>query len=250
MAPISPGKASCRRCARVRTAGSIPWLRLAIEFGVIVVGVLTALLLESWVEYEGDRDLEAQYLEQIQLDLRQNQETLAGAVDIERHHLELLKKAESAMYQSGGAPSTDSIRAWLGQRRVGLWYYSDPRLVDGTMTALVETGHLALLRDPALRSAILGYLGQVRADSEEFRRWIQIGLAAESVYTARGEVGLSLDVPPEDREAMRLIRAFADPEGRVAIEDLRDAFDSRAWYLEQMQAATASLIGMLGAVQP
>lgn len=224
---------------------SMLWLRLGAEFVVIVVGVLTALLLESWRGYEVDRDLEAQYVAQIESDLRRNQDLLADAISLERAHLSLAAKVATAVYRTA-PPDVDSLRAWLAGRREGGWWYSDPRLLDGTMTALVETGDLALLRDPGVRSAILSYLGQLRADSEEFRRFVQQGLNAESVLAARGEVGLSPGVPlGEEREVRRLLVVRDDPQGRAAVEDLRAAYFNRVWYLEQMQAATDSLVATL-----
>ncbi len=224
---------------------SIPWLRLGTEFVVIVVGVLTALLLESWRGYMVERSLEAQYIEQIEADLKQNRDLLAEAISTERAHLALAEKVELAVYQVE-PPDVDSLRAWLGQRREALWWYSDPRLLDGTMTALVETGDLALVRDPSLRSSVLSYLGQLRADSEEFRRFIQRGMDASVVIADRGEVGLAPGiVPGEEREIMRILALRDDPQGRAAIEAHRHAYLNRVWYLDQMLTATEALIRTL-----
>jgi hypothetical protein len=92
----------------------------------------------------------------------------------------------------------------------------------------------------------LSYLRQLRADSEEFRRFVQVGQVAEAVYTARGEAGLSPGIPPgEEREVRRLLVVRDDAQGRAAVEDLREAYVNRVWYLEQMQAATDSLVAAL-----
>jgi len=235
-----------RRKRALISLRSVPWLRLGTDFVVIVVGVLTALLLEAWRGYAGDREMEAQYLAQIGFDLRRNRELLAEAISLERSHLELAQKIEEAMYLAA-ASHADSLRAWLSARREGAWWYSDPRLVDGTLSALVETGDLALVRDRGIRSAILGYLGQLRADSEEFRRFVQYQIDAESLLRARGEAGLSPGPPygPE-RQVRRLLIARGDPMGRSAVTALEGAYRNRVWYLEQMLAATDSLAAAMG----
>lgn len=225
---------------------SMPWLRFGAEFVVIVVGVLTALLLESWWAYAGDRDAEAKYLEQMRSDLERNGQLLAEAIALEQQHLAVVERIEAAMYEVE-APDPDSLTVWLGGRRSNDWWYADPRLVDGTMTALVATGDLALLRDTRLRSGILSYLGQLSADSEEFRRFVQLGLDAESTIAAQGEEGVPPGTPPgPDREVQRLLRVREDPRGRAAVGDLRVAYFNRVWYLEQMLAATDSLMANMG----
>ena len=72
---------------------------------------------------------------------------------------------------------------------------------------------------------------------------MQRGLDAEFVFMRRGEVGLPPGLPPgEEREAQRFLVIRDDPAGRAAVEDLRSAYLNRVWYLEQMRAATDSLV--------
>jgi len=56
-------------------------------------------------------------------------------------------------------------------------------------------GDLALVRDSEVRSAILGYVSQLRADLEEFRRNVQLQLDAETRLDIQGEVGSALQEP-------------------------------------------------------
>ena len=215
------------------------------EYLIVVLGVLTAVGINAWWGHRADRATEAEYIEQIAADLGQNQALLDAAIATERAQLALAENVEAAMYQAA-PPDIDSIRAWLGRRNEEMWWYSDPRLLDGTMTALVETGDLALLQDRHLRSSIVSYLGQLRSDSEEFRRFVQRGLDAEFVFMARGEDGLPPGLPPgAEREAQRFLVIRDDPAGRAAVEDLRSAYLNRVWYLEQMRAATDTLVADL-----
>lgn len=223
-----------------------PKLRwFAAEYLIVVLGVLTAVGINAWWGFRVDRATEAQYIEQIESDLQRNRELLDDAISTERSQLALAENIEAAMY-GAELPNIDSLRVWLTSREEGMWWYSDPRLLDGTMTALVETGDLSLLRSQRLRSSIVSYLGQLRADTEEFRRFVQRGLDAEFVFMKRGEVGLPPGLPPGgEREAQRFLVIRDDPAGRAAVEDLRSAYLNRMWYLEQMRAATDSLVAIL-----
>jgi hypothetical protein len=142
-------------------------------------------------------------------------------------------------------PSAESVGAWL-ERRDGSWWYSDPRLRDGTITALAQTGDFALIRDARIRSGILGYVSQLQADLEEFRRGVQVHEDAQTQLGIRGEVGLNPDVSPGSPRAVRLYLAIvSDPEGRAALSRLRKGYESRIWYLGQIEQATNALLDLL-----
>ena len=218
--------------------------RLVSEFVVIVVGVLVALSVDSWRQNRIDRALEREYLEQIIADSRENLRLIAEAIALEQRHLEVAESLWQAA-QTDTPPSADSVGYWL-QRRDGSWWYSDPRLRDGTLTALVQTGDFALIRDADARSAILGYVSQLTADLEEFRRGIQFQGEANTRLAIRGEIALTPNLAPASpREVRRYLAIVRDPEGRAALGRLRDAYESRIWYLGQIQAATEALLASL-----
>ena len=219
--------------------------RFVSEFAVIVMGVLAALSVDSWRENQIDRDLERRYLEQIVADSRENLRLIAEAAALEQRHLDVAESLWRAA-QRDVTPSADSVGAWL-ERRDGSWWYSDPRLRHGTITALAQTGDFALIRDPRIRSGILGYVSQLQADLEEFRRGVQVHWEAQRQLGIRGEVGLTPDVSPGSPRAVRLYVAIvSDPEGRAALRRLRKGYESRIWYLGQIEQATNELLDLLG----
>lgn len=220
--------------------------RLVSEFAVIVVGVLAALSVESWRENQSDRGLESRYLEQIVTDSRENLRLIAEAKAVERSHLDVAEALWRAA-QLNVPPSADSVHTWL-ERRDGSWWYSDPRLRDGTITALAQTDDFALIRNPRVRSEILGYVSQLRADLEEFRRGVQIHEEAQTQLGIRGEIALTPDVSPGSPRAVRLYLAIVgDPEGRAALSRLSKGYESRIWYLGQIEVATTALLETLNA---
>ena len=218
--------------------------RFVSEFIVIVVGVLAALSVDSWRENQNDRGLERRYLEQIVEDSQENLRLLREATAIEQRHLDVAESLWRAA-QRDVLPTADSVGAWLG-RRDESWWFSDPRLRDGTITAVAQTGDFALIRDARVRSGILGYVSQLQADLEEFRRGVQIHKEALSRLDIRGEIVLTPDVSPDSPREVRLYQAIvSDPEGRAALNTLRKAYANRIWYLDQIEEATTALLDLL-----
>jgi hypothetical protein len=218
--------------------------RFVSEFVVIVVGVLAALSVDSWRENRIDRGLERRYLEQIVADSQENLRLIFEAKALEQRHMDVAESLWRAA-QRDLPPSADSVAAWL-ERRDGSWWYSDPRLRDGTITALAQTDDFALIRDARVRSGILGYVSQLQADLEEFRRGIQVHEEAQTRLGIRGEMGLTPDISPGSPRAVRLYLAIvSDPEGRAALSSLRKGYESRIWYLDQIEEATTALLDLL-----
>ncbi len=81
------------------------------EFAIIVVGVLTALSLESGREYLGEREREREYIAQIESDSRDNLILLDTASALEQRHLDVAQKVMEAFREL--SPST-SIRCVPG----------------------------------------------------------------------------------------------------------------------------------------
>jgi hypothetical protein len=219
---------------------------LLSEVVVILVGVLAALWVDSMWQNRSDRAREGEYLEQLMSDSRENLGRLAASIDLERRHMGVAATLAAALEAPSRTP-VDSVRAWLEQRD-GSWWYSDPRLLDGTITALVETGDLTLIRDSHLRSAVLGYQSQLNADMAEFRRFVQWGLEAQRHLNIRGALGVSPAIAPNEALEVRWIVAMhGDAEGTVAARALHKAYESRIWYLDQMSHTTETLIAGLEA---
>lgn len=218
--------------------------RFVSEFAVIVVGVLAALSVESWRDNQNDRGLERRYLEQIVTDSQENLRLIREATKLEERHLDVAESLWRAAQQDV-PPSADSVRSWLG-RRDGSWWFSDPRLRDGTITALARTGDFALIEDAPVRSGILGYVSQLQADLEEFRREVNFHKQAVVRLDIRGEMALTPEVSPGWPRPVRLyLGIVSDPEGRAALNTLRGSYESRIWYLGQIEEATTALLDLL-----
>ncbi len=120
---------------------------------MIVVGVLVALAVDAAREARGDRGREATYLLQLRADLDATADNLTNAISVEEQARENADRAIAALGTSRLSPS-DSLAAWtLAATNSSASFH--PTM--GTVTALVESGELRLLRDNRLRQSVLQY---------------------------------------------------------------------------------------------
>ena len=137
--------------------------------------------------------------------------------------------------------SIDSARTWTSLEPGFLWY-SDPRLLDGTITALVATGDINLIRDQRVKTALITHLGQLEADLLEFRRSVDQFLIHESALLRTFELARTTGtVSGDDALLDELISIQNDKNAAAIFRLLEKNFSSRIWYLEQMLEATEEL---------
>lgn len=227
--------------ARVSRAGRA---RSALaEFLLIVAGVSVALAAESLWSARQDSILEAEYLKQLSSDLEENRLRLLAAVRDEEMIGTAALTALTAI-RSGEAVSADSARAWSQERR-GL-YYSDPRLLTGTFSGLVDSGDLHLIRDPQIRKAVLAYPPQISQDKAEFDRWVDTYIQILKPYR---KVALEADVYRAELGESGVVALTGNPVDPLMLEVL----DGQIWtnqvrliYLRRMLEATEDARAALG----
>jgi hypothetical protein len=200
-----------------------------------VAGVTVALAGESLWSARQDRAREAEYLEQLRVDLAENRVRLEAAIGDEETIGAAARTTLNAL-RRGERISADSARSWLIEQRAV--YYSDPRLLTGTFSGLVESGDLRLVRDPEIRKAILSYLPQVEADRAEFDRWVDRYIAGIAPYRVAVQ---SLPGPPPSMAEAQVAVFSASPVDPLAIGVLDSAMwtnEVRLIYLRRMLEAT------------
>ena len=134
------------------------WRRLAAEFVVIVAGVLVALAVDAARSSREDHARAAAYLGQLRLDLSATSAALASAMAVEegaRNGADRLIQALNA----SSLPSSDSLKVWIAAAtNSSASFY--PTM--GTVTALIESGELRLIRDEDIRRNVLQYHSSVQ----------------------------------------------------------------------------------------
>jgi hypothetical protein len=203
--------------------------RVAAEFTLIVAGVLTALAFDASWDRHTNRVREREYLLQLRTDVTDNQRRLQDAIILERGQLQRAEAILSAL-RSDRPFDVDSAASWLNREPVFPWY-SDPRLRDGTLTALITTGD----------TASIGYNSQLNADLAEFTRSIEPFQQLAQRHYALTEGGRTTPVAidlAEDARKLTMLRH--NPEAKLVFRLFRVNIETRIWYLTQMLAATDS----------
>lgn len=203
----------------------------------ILCGVLLALIANAWWSNHVDRGRERQYLDQLVTDLKLTETHLDEAVKEETATGEGIKGVLNA-FNSGRPVSDDSVVHWFS---MGILNYSDPRLVTGTVTALLQTGDLNLIRDARVRNGVSAYATSTAEDWAEFSRWVDISLNTAIVAEPLRK---RPDARPQSfQDMIRLINTLhTDPEIRIALRLMGTATANRMGYLKHMRADTDSLL--------
>ena len=147
---------------------------------MVVTGVLVALLLNAWYQGRENRMREERYIQQLIANLRETERLMSQADSVS-----LLRdrsiKALVRMYRGNAPPVRDSVLLWSLQ--IG---YDNPVPVLGTADALLMTGDINLIRDPAVRAALTSYVSTSR---DYLMPWVlqleQDFIEARSEYRAR-----------------------------------------------------------------
>lgn len=139
---------------------SAQWGRVLLELALIVVGILIALGVDSWIDDRRDARTERQYLEQLTHDLDRDLVVLEEAQRFEQAQVENAAVAYRALRQGVAPEQREAVAAALG----ALTSRRTLRLGRATYTDLLSTGNLRLIRNAGLRDRIVRlYEGNERA---------------------------------------------------------------------------------------
>ena len=227
--------------------GSPAGLRARTALGeilIIVFGVLAALAVNaSWQEHV-DQEREQHYLRQLGADLSENKRRLEEALALEQGQMQRASNILAAL-RSSAPLSKDAAGALMMDEPPFPWF-SDPRLLEGTLVALIATGDINLIRDESVRIGAIRYQGQLRADLTEFGRKLESFQSFESRLFQLLESARPADAQPDsDDTPGSLIALRNNPEARAVFRSFRMNTEARMWYLSQMLAATNDLLGHL-----
>lgn len=142
-----------------RTARSLLWRRwpeFAVEFILIIVGILTALAIDGWVQDGRDRRTEAAYLELLRDDLLLIESQLQDYVDYETANVATGAALFHALDPSNSEHNLAEIRASLSR----LSARKTLQIVSTAFTDLQSTGNLQIISNQDLRQRLIRYFFQ------------------------------------------------------------------------------------------
>jgi len=219
---------------------SIPWRRISVEALAIVVSILLAFSIDAWWQDRSDQIRLTEYLSQVRADTLDNQRRLTEALQLEKGQQSVVQEILVAL-RSPVPMTLDSARKWA-QLEPGFIWYSDPRLLDGAISALVATGDINLVNDPRVKTSLINYLGQLKADMNEIDRGVNQFLVHENELLRVFErARIPGNESATDALANELLSIQNDKTAAVVFRLLEKNITSRIWYLEQMLVATEEL---------
>lgn len=195
---------------------------LALEFLVVVVGILVALAVDDWRQAKADRALEQHLLASLVQDLEADSSDAAlqdGATSrVFDSAARLL-----AVIDSQTAGTTPQMSAdGLSQHLARLVFLAELEISDGTYSEMIATGSIRVLRDPELRRQVSRYYSRGARIVEIPRRQVDPRPAFE---TALAEVGVVPGAGGGDDNPQDLAQRLASrPDIRVHIRRIRRYF--------------------------
>jgi len=130
---------------------SAQWGRVLLELALIVVGILIALAVDSWIDDRRDARAERQYLEQLAQDLERDLAMLEESLHFEQTQVDNSALAYRALRQGVAPEQREAVASALGT----LTARRTLRLGRATYTDLLSTGNLRLIGNAGLRDRIV-----------------------------------------------------------------------------------------------
>jgi len=143
------------------------WFAVGVDFLIVVIGVFIGLQVNNWNEARRDREVEASYLARLQQELSEMSSQAVAQFDSVRRIHQLMVEVEDYFTTGQGRDSLNGAHcASLARSHI----FGDVIFYPPTIKELIATGRIVLIRDHALRIAILSFDGantaftQLRAD--------------------------------------------------------------------------------------
>jgi len=130
------------------------WFAVALDFFIVVVGILIAFQITNWNEAREDRNLERQYLTRLQAEL-------TVSVDENKDYLNTWRERVSALTEVASYFNGESDGKALGKTHcdaiVRSSLHSGEIALPATINELQSTGRLTLISDDAIRNQIVQF---------------------------------------------------------------------------------------------
>jgi hypothetical protein len=226
-----------------RAGASIPWSRLFAELAVIVAGVLIALAANSWWERRQEQNHAREYLEQLLVDVQTTEQRLRSTIDTETQRLETVNSIISRAL-GGPWPRPDSLELPTG------YDYFEP--LTGTVTALIQSGDLRLLRSDSIRFELIAFSALIR-ETETGLRHTESMIWSSTERVAAGRARHSQSAARRGTNAGRgwgqvdVAGVLNDPEVISALQIQALATHLRIFNLGRLEEPASRIVGLLRA---
>ncbi len=212
------------------------WFTVAVEIMIVVVGVFVGLQAHNWNDARRDAETETLYLARLQQELSEMSSLAHAESDNVRHANELIVQVSNFFETGEGIEALNETHCAAVARShvfAGAVFYPP------TIKELIATGRIVLIRDNALRTAILSFDG-ANTEITQLRSDMQI----DRLLLARKYPGLiRLSLKSWDG-ATCAFDAMATHEG--FLNDFIDNSRRYSAYVSDVQERQSKLIDLLG----
>ena len=212
------------------------WFTVAVEIMIVVVGVFVGLQAHNWNDARRDGETEALYLARLQQELSELSSLAHAESDNARHANDLIVQV-SSFFETG-----EGIEALTGTHCAAVarsHIFAGAVFYPPTIKELIATGRIVLIRDNALRLAILSFDG-ANTGITQLRTDIQI----DRLLLARKYPDLIRHSLKSWDGATCAFDAMATHEG--FLNDFIDNSRRHSAYVSDVQERQSGLIDLLG----
>ena len=143
------------------------WLAVGLDFVIVVVGVYIGIQVSNWNDARRDREAEALYLDRLDQEVAAISQRAEADYEAQHDRLERIEDVRAFFTTGTGIELLDGQHCGaLSQSHI----FADTIFYPPTIKELIATGRIVLIRDDAIRTAILSFdqtnevLRQVRTD--------------------------------------------------------------------------------------
>jgi hypothetical protein len=233
------------------------WTAVALEFVIVLLGIVIGFQITAWNGARQDRDLERSYYRQLIVDLEADTATARRGV-VAAHAGDQHAETLLALIETGAVAGTGDQHLIRAVLLAGYAYF--PRATRGTYDELISTGHLRLIRDEALKRDLSRYYERmesarqwddlVRVEQSAYRAAVRGLLNRQQLIWARQAAGGGLDplsAPPLDRDGL-IAGARARPELPGTLAAMGEVQERLRGDSQSMAEEAAALMDKLRAV--
>ncbi|MGA8204218.1 MAG: hypothetical protein WB812_06830 [Woeseiaceae bacterium] len=163
------------------------WTAIAIDFLIVVAGILLAFQITEWSEARRERALERDYLERIASELDQSITALEVGITLAG------ERAELGQFLIASIDNPDMVRTQPGRFvyavLTGAYTYSPP-VRAYTFEEMKSSGDLGIFRDKALLLDLMEFYTQVQSQAQ----WNYLREAVQTEYLKRSAGILTHDL--------------------------------------------------------
>ena len=224
----------------------VNWQKTAIEFVVIVFGILAALAVDEWRSEREDRKTEYEYLARIRADIQADIDNFKQLESVFQSKAKTIKDLKD--HSDADLFLQDPIKLMQGLRSSS--YVALPDSRSTTFDELMSTGRLALIESVEQRDALSQYYSGFEHISAilfnpvgDYRRLLYESFESDLLMRSR-----SLSNPGEISDMKgNLERLMSHPDFLPAANAEIVYADSLLYYLEQYRNQGEQLLKLLNA---